>query len=52
VVSVLGSLGWLIEALVTGTIIGFVARVRPSLIFEGGAVDLSMARDVGHGSHH
>jgi cobalt/nickel transport system permease protein len=52
VVSLLGSLGWLIEALVTGAIIGFVARVRPSLIFEGGAVDLSMARDVGHRSHH
>jgi cobalt/nickel transport system permease protein len=51
-VGLLGSLGWLIEALLTGAIIGFVARVRPSLVFESGAVDLSMARDVGHRSHH
>jgi cobalt/nickel transport system permease protein len=51
-VGLLGSLGWMIEALLTAAIIRFAARVRPSLIFEGGAVDLSMARDVGHRSHH
>jgi cobalt/nickel transport system permease protein len=35
VVFILGPLGWLIEALVTAAIIGYVARVRPGLIFEG-----------------
>lgn len=31
----LGSIGWAIEAFVTAGIVGFVARVRPSLVFEG-----------------
>lgn len=31
----LGSIGWIIEALITGAIIGFIARVRPSLMFRG-----------------
>jgi cobalt/nickel transport system permease protein len=35
----LGSIGWLIEALVTAGIVGFVARVRPSLIFEGAVLE-------------
>jgi cobalt/nickel transport system permease protein len=34
IVYVLGSIGWLFEALVTAGIVGFVARVRPSLVFE------------------
>jgi cobalt/nickel transport system permease protein len=36
-VYVLGSVGWLIEALITAVIVGFVARVRPGLVFEGAA---------------
>lgn len=35
IVYTLGPVGWLIEALVTAAILGYVARVRPSLIFEG-----------------
>lgn len=35
VVYTLGPFGWLIEALVTAGIIGYVARVRPRMVFEG-----------------
>lgn len=35
VVFTLGPIGWALEALVTAAIIGYVARVRPSLVFEG-----------------
>lgn len=35
VVYVLGPIGWLLEALVTAGIIGYVARVRPAMVFEG-----------------
>ena len=31
----LGSIGWVIEALVTAWILGYIARVRPSLLWEG-----------------
>jgi cobalt/nickel transport system permease protein len=31
----LGSIGWVIEALVTAWIVGFIARVRPGLLWEG-----------------
>lgn len=36
VVYTLGPLGWLIEALVTAAILGYVTRVRPSLVLQGG----------------
>lgn len=35
VVYVLGPPGWLLEALVTAAIIGYVARIRPRMVFEG-----------------
>ncbi len=35
VVYTLGPLGWLLEALITAGILGYVARVRPTLVFEG-----------------
>jgi len=35
VVYVLGPFGWLLEALVTAGIIGYVAHVRPAMVFEG-----------------
>ena len=35
VVYTLGPIGWLIEALVTAAVLGYVARVRPSLVFGG-----------------
>ena len=35
VVYTLGPLGWVIEALVTAAVFGYVAHVRPSLLFEG-----------------
>ena len=31
----LGSVGWVLEALITGAIVGYTARIRPSLVFEG-----------------
>jgi cobalt/nickel transport system permease protein len=31
----LGSVGWVLEAFVTAGIVGFLARVRPSLVFSG-----------------
>jgi cobalt/nickel transport system permease protein len=51
-VYLLGSIGWIIEALVSGAIIGFVARVRPSLVFEGGALSDSAAHAGNAGHHH
>lgn len=41
VVYTLGSIGWVLEALLTAAIIGFVARVRPRLVFEGAPADTS-----------
>ena len=35
IVYTLGPLGWLLEALVTGTIVGYIGRVRPSLLLGG-----------------
>lgn len=35
VVYTLGPLGWLIEGLITSAILGYVSRVRPSLVFAG-----------------
>lgn len=47
VVYTLGPLGWLIEALVTAGILGYVARVRPNLLWEG-ALATSERRLPGH----
>jgi len=35
VVYTLGPFGWLLEALITAAIAGYIARVRPSLLWEG-----------------
>lgn len=35
IVYTLGPIGWLIEALVTAAVLGYVARVRPGLVFDG-----------------
>jgi cobalt/nickel transport system permease protein len=35
VVYTLGPIGWVIEALVTAAVLGYVARVRPTLVFAG-----------------
>ena len=35
VVFTLGPIGWLLEALITATVLGYVARVRPGLVFGG-----------------
>jgi len=37
VVYTLGPIGWLLEALVTAAVLGYVARVRPSLILGANA---------------
>lgn len=39
VVYTLGPFGWLLEALVTAGILGYVARVRPTLVFSGGLAE-------------
>jgi cobalt/nickel transport system permease protein len=51
-VYLLGSLGWLLEALLSGAVIGFVARVRPSLVFEGAAAGVAPAGGGHSGIHH
>ena len=51
VVYVLGSIGWVIEGLVTALIVGFVARVRPGLVFEG-ALASPTRRPVGDEGAH
>lgn len=52
VVFVLGPPGWLLEALVTAGIVGFVVRVRPSLVFGDVAVDEHRPRyGDEHGRH-
>ena len=50
-VFVLGSLGWVIEALITALIIGFVARVRPGLVFEGALAEPARAPLGDEGTH-
>jgi cobalt/nickel transport system permease protein len=52
VVYTLGPLGWLLEAFVTAGIIGYVARVRPTLVF-GGALAEEHHPSYGdeHGGH-
>jgi len=35
IVYTLGPIGWILEALITAAVLSYVARVRPSLIFEG-----------------
>lgn len=52
VVYTLGPIGWTIEALVTAAILGYVSRVRPSLLFAGAGVMPGKTR-IGdeHGRH-
>lgn len=52
VVFTLGSIGWVLEALITAMIVGFIARVRPGLVFEG-AVAQEARRLIGdEGMNH
>ena len=51
-VYVLGSVGWLIEALITALIVGFVARVRPGLVFDGAIQEPARAPLGDEGAHH
>lgn len=48
----LGSIGWLIEALITGLIVGFVARVRPGLVFHGATSQAHRAPVGDEGVNH
>ena len=50
VVYTLGPIGWLIEALVTAGILGYVARVRPGLVWEGVLGDSEHKKPPGHES--
>ncbi|MDZ4655921.1 MAG: energy-coupling factor ABC transporter permease [Coriobacteriia bacterium] len=52
IVYTLGPIGWLLEALITAGILGYVARVRPSLVFEGGLAETEPAHyGDEHGRH-
>lgn len=51
VVYTLGSIGWLLEALITASVLGYVARVRPGLVFEG-AARASTRRPIGDEGTH
>jgi hypothetical protein len=52
VVYTLGPLGWLVEALVTAAVLGYVARVRPSLVFGGAPTgDLGVTRHGDEEAH-
>lgn len=44
VVYTLGPIGWLIEALVTAAVLGYVGRVRPGLLFGGQGIQGRVAR--------
>jgi cobalt/nickel transport system permease protein len=50
-VYVLGSIGWVLEALITSLIVGFVARVRPGLVFEGATAQPARAPLGDEGVH-
>jgi len=47
----LGSIGWILEGLVTGLIVSFVARVRPGLVFEGAPSQTARAPVGDEGTH-
>ena len=47
----LGFFGWLIEAAITALVVGFVARVRPGLVFEGPLAQPSRAPVGDEGVH-
>lgn len=44
VVYTLGPIGWLLEALVTAAVLGYVGKVRPGLLFGGAGVQGRVAR--------
>lgn len=48
----LGAIGWVLEALITALIIGFVARVRPGLVFDGAPSQEPRAPLGDEGAHH
>jgi cobalt/nickel transport system permease protein len=51
-VYLLGSIGWVLEAVVTALIVGFVARVRPGLVFDGATAQPVRAPVGDEGVHH
>lgn len=51
VVYALGSIGWVIEALVTASILGYVSKVRPTLVFAGVLAENAPAIPSHEGSH-
>jgi len=52
VVYSLGSIGWVLEALIIGAIVRFIARVRPGLVYEGAQAEQSRAPVGDEGVHH
>ncbi|MDO8879401.1 MAG: energy-coupling factor ABC transporter permease [Coriobacteriia bacterium] len=51
VVYTLGPFGWVLEALVTAAILGYVARVRPSLVYGTPAAEYRVRYGDEHGGH-
>jgi ABC-type Co2+ transport system permease subunit len=52
VVYTLGPIGWLIEALIQAAVLGYVARVRPGLVFAGALAGSRRALPSHEGGHH
>jgi ABC-type Co2+ transport system permease subunit len=51
VVYTLGPIGWLIEALIQAAILGYVARVRPGLVFAGALAESGRSLPSHEGGH-
>lgn len=51
VVFILGPIGWALEAVVTAMVLGYVARLRPAMVF-GGPVGRRPPTGGDHGDHH
>jgi len=51
VVYSLGSIGWVLEAIITAFIVRFIARVRPGLVFEGAQAEPARAPLGDEGVH-
>jgi cobalt/nickel transport system permease protein len=51
VVYTLGPIGWVIEALVQAAVLGYVARVRPGLVFEGAMASATRVLPAHEGGH-
>jgi ABC-type Co2+ transport system permease subunit len=52
VVYTLGPIGWFIEALIQASVLSYVARVRPGLVFNGALAEAGRKLPTHEGGHH